>query len=341
MPTHAFVKITISRNPMQEERTYLRTLPNLKKPFENRMEELTKEIEDKKQKSEARKTEIDAMKAKMDKDVEEAEERFQSMVKTRNTTGYWRTWSKIIERSILESIGIDEETIRKVGGRGEVKITKKCHDQKREQEDKRSGWDKKADKQLTQARRCEQMAYRVSIFERVEEDEKKETYNKLNADAMKKISNNIDKGIEEEKNLKSTLQKYEEDVMNKMLIPVLKRHAIKYHAKHDKYKKKAKEETKKEKQQEYQVKGKGEWKVCKDMQKETATPMIALKRQKIGPRGQKVGSITTKPKEIDETIQQAYGEIYKGNVANPRRMTKRYLKDYDRYIYKAKQAWSR
>ena len=30
VPTHAFVKITISRNPMQEERTYLRMLSNLK-----------------------------------------------------------------------------------------------------------------------------------------------------------------------------------------------------------------------------------------------------------------------------------------------------------------------
>ena len=90
VPTHAFVKITISRNAMQEERTYLRTMGNLKRPFEQRMEELTEEIEDKKQTNEIRKKEIEAMKANMDDDIEEAGERLRTMAKQKNTTASGR-----------------------------------------------------------------------------------------------------------------------------------------------------------------------------------------------------------------------------------------------------------
>ena len=74
----------------------------------------------------------------------------------------------------------------------------------------------------------------------MKEKEKKDTYCKLNADTIKKIGKNIDNDVEEEKTLRSTLKRYEEDAMNVMLIPVLKRHAVKYHAKHDKFRKRAK-----------------------------------------------------------------------------------------------------
>ena len=76
------------------------------------------------------------------------------------------------------------------------------------------------------------------------------------------------------------------------------------------------------------------------MQKDVARPMIALKRRKPGPRGQRKGTVTTKPKEIDEVIQQAYGEIYKGNVEDVPKMVKDYLKweNYGKYLYESKQA---
>ena len=73
------------------------------------------------------------------------------------------------------------------------------------------------------------------------------------------------------------------------------------------------------------------------MQRETARPMIALRRKK-GPRGQRKGTITTTPQEIDEIIQQAYGEIYKGNVEEPDKMMEKYIEEYDKNIFKAKQA---
>ena len=104
-------------------------------------------------------------------------------------------------------------------------------------------------------------------------------------------------------------------------------------------KNKAKEEHRKEREDQYK-KGKGEWPVCKDIQREVARPMIALKRSKPGPRGQNKGTVTTKPREIDEIIQYVYGEIYRGNVIDAAHMVKYYLKkeNYGKYWHKAKQA---
>ena len=48
IPTHAIVRIVVSRNAMQEERNFLRTLTSLKKQFEQRMRDLhSKHIEGK------------------------------------------------------------------------------------------------------------------------------------------------------------------------------------------------------------------------------------------------------------------------------------------------------
>ena len=45
-----------------------------------------------------------------------------------------------------------------------------------------------------------------------------------------------------------------------------------------------------------------------------ATPMIASRRKKKGPRGQLKGTITTDPKEVDEICRYVYGAIYKENT---------------------------
>ena len=59
---------------------------------------------------------------------------------------------------------VDKDAMTKNGGRGAVKCMKKCPEQKKE----RSSWDKRAEKQLSQARRCEQMAYKIQILEHAE-----------------------------------------------------------------------------------------------------------------------------------------------------------------------------
>ena len=43
VPTHAFVQISVSRNAMQGEMAFLRTLPNLKKPSDERVHKLAEQ----------------------------------------------------------------------------------------------------------------------------------------------------------------------------------------------------------------------------------------------------------------------------------------------------------
>ena len=99
------------------------------------------------------------------------------------------------------------------------------------------------------------MAYRVEILHKVEDQEQNfEKYRKLNKEAIKKITNNIDKEMQEEVNLKDKLNEYSDDPLNIMFIPILKRHAMKHHTKHDKMRHKAKEEHNTAKGQEYKIK---------------------------------------------------------------------------------------
>ena len=103
--------------------------------------------------------------------------------------------------------------------------------------DHRNSWDKKAEKQLSQARRCEQMAYRIQFQDKVETQYKAEKYVELNQQAIKRICNNINQDEQEEKNLCERLAQYGDDASNPNLVPALARHARKYHQKHDRCKK--------------------------------------------------------------------------------------------------------
>ena len=86
---------------------------------------------------------------------------------------------------------MDKDAKKKSSGRGEAKLITKCPEQRREGDDHRSGWDKKAEKQLCQARRCDHMAYRLQILDQVESQDKADKYQELNEQAIRKISNNI------------------------------------------------------------------------------------------------------------------------------------------------------
>ena len=139
----------------------------------------TKKAEEKgidkgKAKTEVRKAETNTMHQQMDEDIEKVSSTLNNMAKARNTTGFWRTWPNAVERSIMEHNEVDKDAIKRSSGRGEVKLIKKCPEQRKEGKDPRSRWDKKAKKQLSQARRCEHMAYRLQILEQVEGQEKAE-----------------------------------------------------------------------------------------------------------------------------------------------------------------------
>ena len=88
----------------------------------------------------------------------------------------------------------------------------------------------------------------------------------------------MDEGVQEEINLRDRLDAKKENLINIMLVPILKKNAIRFHQKPDTMKVRAREESSNASKKAYQEKSNGQWKVCKDMNNESAKPMVALRR---------------------------------------------------------------
>ena len=74
------------------------------------------------------------------------------------------------------------------------------------------------------------------------------------------------------------------------------------------------------------------------MKADAPTPLTALRREALGPRGQQAGTITTNPDEIDEIFKGKYGGLDVGNVRSIKEHVERYMEKYDDYIFKRPQA---
>lgn len=85
--------------------------------------------------------------------------------------------------------------------------------------------------------------------------------------------------------------------------------------------------------------GKRQRDIRNSMRGDAATPLTALRRRVRGPRWQPPGTITTDPKDVDETIRATHGEIYAGNVkeGKVKTMVDDYMEKYKKYIYKSKE----
>ena len=85
---------------------------------------------------------------------------------------------------------------------------------------------------------------------------------------------------------------------------------------------------------------KGQCELYKQLKKEPATPLVAVRRVNTASRGQQKGTVATSPKEVDSIIREVYGEIYKGNggeAESPDTFAKEYMEEYDAYIFKQKE----
>ena len=113
--------------------------------------------------------------------------------------GLWKFWSKCVEHSWLRYLapGKDMEALLK--GRGTVNIIEKTP--KPREPKKEEAWNKwyyKAIDQFRQARRCEQMAYRLTLLNQTKEKDKQDKYSKLNEEAWACLEKKADKHDGEE-----------------------------------------------------------------------------------------------------------------------------------------------
>ena len=58
---------------------------------------------------------------------------------------------------------------------------------------------------------------------------------------------------------------------------------------------------------------KGAKKISKALNPVAASPLLFAKRDRIGPKGEPIGSIATHPREIDQIATRSWTNIYDGN----------------------------
>ena len=65
-----------------------------------------------------------------------------------------------------------------------------------------------------------------------------------------------------------------------------------------------------------------------------AKPLMHARRDRMGPNGQRIGTITTNPGEVDGIAMRAWKSIYHGNLDDLKQSAAAFMKKYDKYIYK-------
>ena len=120
---------------------------------------------------------------------------------------YLKLWSKTVENTWLEHLEVDENTVKQVKGRGQVKLTRstpKVWTKNATDDAIRNPEMRKAVHFLRQARRCEQINHRT-LRGRGAKEEKKNKYNDLNNIAVKGIRKGLDLSDEADKVFGSNL----------------------------------------------------------------------------------------------------------------------------------------
>ena len=112
-----------------------------------------------------RKEQIEAMQEEMDNDFREKEACFADAVQRKDSERHWKLWCNAVEDPYVNALGLEEKEAKKMRGRGEVRVIQRTP-LPRGNEDKhvRNKWSYEAKRDLKQARRCEQVVYRIKCM---------------------------------------------------------------------------------------------------------------------------------------------------------------------------------
>ena len=90
------------------------------------------------------------------------EGKINEAVRRKDTEGIWKIWCKAVEEPYIKGWDLEEKDAKKMRGRGEIKMVQRTP-LPRGNEDKhiRNEHSYKARGSLKQARRCEQIVYRI------------------------------------------------------------------------------------------------------------------------------------------------------------------------------------
>ena len=141
----------------------------------------------------AKSTEMERMKDSIRKECQLERARLKVLALAKDVNGYWKLWSKTVERGWLKYVAEDRVYDKKATGRGKVELIHK--------KPKQAGADDKPKKTylkgeeareeiraIRQARRCEQMAFRIVLAKKESTNlNTRATYRKLNGEAIAKL----------------------------------------------------------------------------------------------------------------------------------------------------------
>ena len=132
---------------------------------------------------------------------------------------------------------------------------------------------------------------------------KKATYQKLNDESIKCIIANIGEDDKGDLEFKRRIQEEGDVGTNIMKVPMMKRQTEKFHKKYEASRRKQSQEQMKSRQQIYGEKGKGQWRICRDMSQQSTTPLSAVRRTKTTKHGLK-GTIATSPGRLMKSSEK-------------------------------------
>ena len=161
IPTHCVLKVAFTRNPFKEKRTFLQKLGSLKNVLEEKWKAAFKEMPPKEAVA-ARLDEVKKLKDIMDELFRHAAESLDEACQQMDTDGFWRIWSETTEKAYHRVAELSEKDAKKNSGRGTVKLIQRVPENRAKEDDRiRNKWSYAARRCIRQARRCEQIVFRI------------------------------------------------------------------------------------------------------------------------------------------------------------------------------------
>ena len=112
----------------------------------------------------ARLEEVRKLKEEMDEAFSKVASLLEEARRCNDTDEFWRLWSVTTEGAYHKAAGLTENEAKKNSGRGIIKLVQKTPEVKSREEDRiRNAWAYAARRNLRQARRCEQLAFRLQL----------------------------------------------------------------------------------------------------------------------------------------------------------------------------------
>ena len=341
IPTHGKLKLTM--NVRKEVKTVMKNcdpadIQELLKQQTKRKTEGASEKEIK----EVTKELHEELKEMIDIRLDAISDQFNEAIRNKDVNAVWAIWSHATELGLLDGVLSDREDMddreykRCLGrGRPNIKLTKIhppeihiCGD------DVIVGpLGEEAARCKGQQRRCTQHAQRLKRInlDNVTCNQYAALHN-LNCDTIRIITKNAVIGNEEEKAFIEKIKDRDAETEIKYYA------AFEMQAKlYDRRYQKKKEEHLKALKEKFRDKlhdnQKGGKLISKCLQKDAPQNLFALKRDIVGTKGEPVGSYTHDEAEVDQIARREWDRVYDGNFKNIINQSKKFLKDYDKYIF--------